>query len=162
MLNEERKKKEFKGFCKIHMKWKKNWMRVNMVHHSSFWHVITLGCVQNWFYCHNDKAFSYSNWKNNKYVQTCFSCYNIYYNLSKLHLATFSFESQNSFGPIVLVVLQITKWEPLIWSLMCANLPINSMVILLYPQSRDNQDQETFLVPSTDKQTCKNYLKKNV
>ena len=34
------------------------------------------------------------------------------------------------------------------------------MVILLYPRSRDNQDQETFLVPSTDKQTCKNYLKK--
>ena len=36
------------------------------------------------------------------------------------------------------------------------NLPVNAIVRLLYPQSGDSQDQETFLAPSADKQT-RNY-----
>ena len=33
------------------------------------------------------------------------------------------------------------------------NLPVNAIVRLPYPWSRDSQDQETFLAPSADKQT---------
>ena len=36
------------------------------------------------------------------------------------------------------------------------SLPVNAIVRLLYPQSGDSQDQETFLAPSADKQT-RNY-----
>ena len=35
------------------------------------------------------------------------------------------------------------------------NLPVNAIVTLLHPRSGDSQAQETFLVPSADKQTCK-------
>ena len=33
------------------------------------------------------------------------------------------------------------------------NLPVNAIVKLPHPWSRDSQGQETFLAPSTDKQT---------
>ena len=36
------------------------------------------------------------------------------------------------------------------------NLPVNSIVRLPHPQSRDSQGQEKFLAPSADKQT-RNY-----
>ena len=35
-----------------------------------------------------------------------------------------------------------------------ANLPVNVIVRLPHPQSRDSQGQETFLAPSVDKKTC--------
>ena len=35
-----------------------------------------------------------------------------------------------------------------------ANLPVNVIVRLPHPRSRDSQGQETFLAPSADKQTC--------
>ena len=36
-----------------------------------------------------------------------------------------------------------------------ANLPVNVIVRLPHPRSRDSQGQETFLEPSADKQTRK-------
>ena len=38
------------------------------------------------------------------------------------------------------------------------NLPVNAIVRLPHPWSGDSQGQETFLAPSTDKQTC-NYAR---
>ena len=35
-------------------------------------------------------------------------------------------------------------------------LPVNAMVTLPHPRSRDRQGQERFLAPSADKQTCIN------
>ena len=43
----------------------------------------------------------------------------------------------------------IMKW----WAIY-TNLPVNAIVRLPHPQSGDRQIQETFLAPSTDKQTC--------
>ena len=34
------------------------------------------------------------------------------------------------------------------------NLPMNAIVRLPHPRSRDRQGHETFLAPSADKQTC--------
>ena len=34
------------------------------------------------------------------------------------------------------------------------NLPVNAIVRLPHPWSEDSQDQETFLAPTADKQTC--------
>ena len=39
---------------------------------------------------------------------------------------------------------------------MCINLPVNTIVRLPHPRSRDSQGQETFLARSADKQT-RNY-----
>ena len=39
---------------------------------------------------------------------------------------------------------------------ICANVPVNVIVKLPHPRSRDTQGQETFLAPSADKQT-RNY-----
>ena len=38
------------------------------------------------------------------------------------------------------------------WWVLDRNLPVNAIVILLYPQSGDSQGQETFLAHSADKQ----------
>ena len=38
-------------------------------------------------------------------------------------------------------------------SVIYSNLPVNAIVRLPHPRSRDSQGQETFLAPSADKQT---------
>ena len=40
------------------------------------------------------------------------------------------------------------------WLAIYTNLPVNAIVRIPHPQSGDSQGQETFLAPSTDKQTC--------
>ena len=42
------------------------------------------------------------------------------------------------------------------WWAIYTNLPVNAIVRLPHPRSRDSQGQETFLAPSADKQN-RNY-----
>ena len=58
--------------------------------------------------------------------------------------------SQLSLNPKILSPSKM-KW----WAIY-TNLPVNVTARLPHPRSRDNQGQETFLAPSTDKQT-RNY-----
>ena len=39
------------------------------------------------------------------------------------------------------------------------NFPVNAIVRLLHPQSRDSQGQETFLAPSADKQSAQTTIR---
>ena len=58
--------------------------------------------------------------------------------------------------PILPINPKVKGCSKLKWRAIYTNLPVNTIARLSHPQRGDSQDQETFLAPSSDKQT-RNY-----